>query len=185
MSAIWAKGLAYWESHYHGEDEFSLAHVHPFRFDFIMAKTPVHAELKVEIRAGFSHHTFTRNAREDEAELPTYVGAKYDPRIFCAKRYELSKRLPQIVRDLHKKRCYIADWNNYFVVELLSSAAFEYRVYFEVRNVSSICPAVKLFVQSAYVDRRDRAPNSKKQKTSFAALIVEALQKQTPQLSGV
>jgi hypothetical protein len=175
MSANWAKGLAYWKPHYHSEEPISLTHLHPFRFDFLMLQTAVYPELKVEIRVGFSHHTFTRDAKEDEGHLPTYVGAKYDKRIFCPKRYELSKRLPKIVRGLDKKRCYIADRNNYFVVDLLSSAEVEYRVYFDVRNVGNASAAVKLFVQSAYVERRDRAPNSKKQKTSLAALVIKAL----------
>ena len=76
-----------------------------------------------------------------------YSTGPRDLRKFCPDRYELSKRLPDFVRELDGRKCFFADRYNYFIVELPETlpAGFEYWVFFDVRSVDEP-DAVLLFI---------------------------------------
>ena len=62
----------------------------------------------------FSHHTFTRGIKENEASPEIFIYPyPRDLRIFDNTRYELSKLLPQIVENLPKQFCYHGGYSRY------------------------------------------------------------------------
>jgi|GEM_PF-1696709 len=181
MSAKWAEKLTRWRP-YESEDRiYDLSHVHPFRYTLTLAAMPNHAAREVEVRIGFSSHTFTVGCEPpDVAHL--HYSRPNDPRKFCPERYELSKRLQDIMRNLEHRKCFFTNYKNYFVVELPETlaAGFEYWVFFDVRNVGER-DAVLIFVESAYVGDATKTPyRSRREKVGFKVLVNKALQNQRP-----
>jgi hypothetical protein len=174
MSADWAKKLTRWPPHHDGSNSHLLTHVHPFMFTTVMPPSGSRPALSVDIRVGFSHHTFTRKALPEDAGVQPYLGRPSEPRIFCSERYALSQGLGAILRSLPERSCYFAKRENFFVIEGLQPNQ-EYRIFFDVRNVGA-SNAVLLYVQSAYPADKDVAPGSKRQKVRFRVLLTCALE---------
>src|SRR5262245_36290407 len=122
MSAKWAEKLTRWRPYTIEGRTYDLSHVHPFRYLLRLAETPNHSGREVEIRVGFSAHTFTIGCHAGDVPHEHYSRPN-DPRSFCPKRYELSKRLPDLVRSLEKRKCFFTNHKNYFVVDLPEALA--------------------------------------------------------------
>jgi len=108
-----------------------------------------------------------------------YSTGPRDLRKFCPARYELSRGLPDVVRKLDGRKCFFADRDNYFIVELPGTLppGFEYWVFFDVRGVDDP-DAVLLFIQSAYVGDSRKSPRGRKgEKVGFRVLVNKALAK--------
>lgn len=147
-----------------------------------MPASAKHAAVTVDVRVGFSCHTFTRDPEIGETTAP-YLTRDYEKRHFCPRRYALSKTLPEIVRSLPARSCYYADGDNYFVIEAheLLLPGEEYRVFFNVRHGGE-AGAVLVFVQSAYpADTSKGAPRGfRYQKVGFRVLVNHALRRSKP-----
>jgi hypothetical protein len=166
----------------HNGVSHSLGHVHPFKFITALEATDKYAAKTVEIRVGFSCHTFTREPASGDAGVPPYLAKDSEVRMFCPDRYALSKLLPDIVRSLPKRKCYFARLQNYFVVELPQQLpqGTEYRIFFDVRNIGE-ADAVLLFVQSAYAATHGTGPRGiRDKKVGFRVLLNLALQNKRP-----
>lgn len=147
------------------------------RFPLLLPGRPNQPAKEVEIRVGFSAHTFTTGCLIAEEPDPQYSTGPHDLRKFCPDRYELSKVLPGVIRDLDGRKCFFAGRDNYFVVEMPGTlaAGFEYWVFFDVRGVRDP-GAVLLFVQSAYAADRTKSPRGRKgAKVGFRVLVHKAL----------
>ena len=85
----------------------------------------------------------------DEAHGP--YSAKSDPRKFDHERYELSKLLEDIIRNIGNRGCFFTEYENFFIVE-------------------------HFVVQSAYVGKRVKLPGGiRKKKVTFRTLVTKAL----------
>ncbi len=179
MSARWASKLPRWPPHNVAGRIYDLAHLHPFRYTLLLAERPGQPAREVEVRVAFSAHAFTTGCLITEDPDHHYSTGPRDLRKFCPARYELSKRLPDVVRKLDGRKCFFADRDNYFIVELPGTlpAGFEYWVFFDVRGVDDP-DAVLLFIQSAYVGDSRRSPSGRKgEKVGFKVLVSKALAK--------
>jgi hypothetical protein len=180
MSMEWAKGLPWWAP-YRGEGvTYDLSHLHPFRYHLQLEAKGDRRALTVEIRVAFESHTFTVGCLMAESPHLQYSGGQHDLRRFCPTRYELSKLLPDVIRNLRVRRCYFALRNNFFVVELPRGLQpdREYRVFFDVRPTPDR-DAVMVRVQSAYVGDKANPPIGRTaKKVGFAVLVVKALARQ-------
>jgi hypothetical protein len=135
----------------------------------------------VEVRVGFSCHTFTRACGDADLPEQRYSAAR-EARTFCPDRYALSHLLPDIVRGLGGRKCFYAKRQNYFTVELPAQLppGHEYRIFFHVRAVDE-AGTVLLFVQSAYAVPRDSGPHGRREKkVGFNVLVNLALQGRRP-----
>jgi hypothetical protein len=178
MSAKWARTLPRWPAHEAAGQTYDLSHLHPIRYPLLLPAHPNHRAQEVEVRVGFSAHTFTTGCLIAEDPDTQYSTGPRDLRKFCPERYELSKTLPDVVRKLDGRKCFFADRHNYFVVELPGAlpAGFEYWVFFDVRGVDDP-GAVLLFVQSAYVGDSKMSPRGRKgEKVGFRVLVNKALE---------
>jgi hypothetical protein len=182
VSSSWARRLTRWWDHEHQGVRHSLAHLHPFRFITALPQSDKYLPRTVEIRVGFSCHTFTRERASGDSGATPYLARDTEIRMFCPDRHALSKLLPDIVRSLPSRDCFYAKQQNYFVVELPNTLppGEEYRVFFNVRKVD-VPDAVLVFVQSAYAAGRGIAPSGiTRKKVGFRVLLNLALQGRRP-----
>ena len=177
MSATWANKLPRWPPHNPAGQVCDLSHLHPLRYALVLDARPGLPARVVDVRVAFSAHTFTRGCLISEDPDYHYSSGPRDLRKFCPDRYELSKRLPDVVRQLDGRKCFFADRDNYLIVELPESLppGFEYWVFFDVRGVEDP-DAVLVFIQSAYVGDGTKLRRGRKgQKVGFRVLVNKAL----------
>ena len=96
---------------------FDISHLHPFRYSLKLPETSTYPAREVDVRVGFSSHTFTRSCEHDEEPHAAY-SRENDPRMFCHARYALSKRVPDVIRKLDGRDCLYGNRDNYLVIEL-------------------------------------------------------------------
>jgi hypothetical protein len=183
VSSAWSKKLTRWWDYDHNGVVHSLAHVRPFKFITTLPATEKYLACTVEIRVGFSCHTFTRVPASGDCGVKPYLVRNGETRMFCPHRHVLSKELPDIIRGLPRRTdCFYAGQQNYFVVNLPAQLAptDEYRVFFNFKPIDDP-DAVLLFVQSAYAARKGTGPSGiTGKKVGFRALLVQVLEKQQP-----
>lgn len=141
-----------------------LSHLHDVTLSFTQLAKGENPERVYEIDVEFSLHCFTSGLKPGEAVDPTlrYCDSR-ECRHFDVLRYELSKQLPAIVADLHRKKCFHSGKGNFFLVELVNAhgAVEQYEIYFALSRVSGGAGRLKLFVQSAYVRTQGKQPQRK------------------------
>ncbi|MFC4298857.1 hypothetical protein ACFO0J_12465 [Castellaniella hirudinis] len=127
-------------------DVYPLNHLHPFRFPLELERGPV------TISVAFAMHCFTRGIQSEDTSGDMYQDAR-EKRTFCPERYQLSRLLPRLVRDLASASCRFAKSGNYVTVEAvdLNGNRRVYGVFFNVRQWKHEGgPRILLTVQSAY-----------------------------------
>jgi hypothetical protein len=114
---------------------------------------------RVDVMYGL--HCFTRGRGQ---KLPQENALLYqddrETRVFDLARYELSKRLPEIIEGLAQRKCYHTGKGNFFSVEIVNENGeiVEYDIFFAASR-SSTKGRINLFVQSAYVRDANYASN--------------------------
>lgn len=115
------------------------------------ADVPLARPREVEVRVGFSNHTFTTK-KPDPRHGPEYR-YHYSPegRYFCPDRYRLSFLLPDLVRDFRNRNCFRAKYENFLILDIpeMLDDGFEYRIFFILRP-SGEAGALALIIESAY-----------------------------------
>jgi len=111
------------------------------------------AVFKVDIE--FSFHCFTSRLLEVEFDPKLKYSDAREVRVFNFERYELSKRLPDIVRSLATRKCLHTGRGNFVTVEVVGDdgQARKYLVFFEPSK-SERKGRLNLYIQSAYVGER-------------------------------
>jgi hypothetical protein len=182
MSAHWKDRHTRWWPHHVGGVPRSLTHLHPFSFSHTLPLTDKYPAVTVEVRVAFSCHVFTRDQTADDGGMKPYIVRERETRMFCEKRYNLSKGLKALVESLATRPCFFTGQQNYFTVDMPSalSATEEYRVFFDVRPSGQ--NAVLVFVQSAYAaNLDDPAPRGvTRKKVGFNVLVNLALRGKRP-----
>jgi hypothetical protein len=140
---------------------YDLAHLHP---RFLTYEQPANGDVPARVYRVdviFGLHCFTRargqNVPHENALL---YGDDRETRVFDFVRYELSKRLPEIIEGLAQRKCYHTGKGNFFSVEIVreDGQVVEYDIFFAASR-SSTKGKINLFVQSAYVRDADYASN--------------------------
>ncbi|MQA42151.1 hypothetical protein [Rugamonas aquatica] len=128
---------------------YDLSHLHPFTFPLAMPAKGDLPALQFEIEVKFSLHCFTKEKVEDAQKGLDY-GDGRETRTFDFDRYEKSKVLPEIIKTLEQRKCYLAKENNYMTVELADrNKTVHYQIYF---SMAKLAPGrLTLYVRSAYV----------------------------------
>ncbi len=182
MGVSWSVGLMRWIPHKDGTGRsFSLDHLHPFRFQFVMPAANGRLETSVMIHVGFGLHCFTRCSEPADPECDRY-GDDRESRTFDRERYELSKQLRPIVEGLRQRQCAFARDDNYVTVDLgdVGGVQTRYGVFFNIKRWKERGPnAVLLVVQSAYrLDEGKQVPG--RGRIKFQALVGHALRGTRP-----
>lgn len=154
-----------WDAFSYKGITYDLGHLHPFCFQYKQQATVNKPESIFNVQLCFSLHCFTKDGLLSSSSPLNYSDAK-ETRTFNFDRYELSKKLPEIVMSLHMRKCMHTTRGNYFVIDVDTPDAgkLEYEVFFNVgkleNNVASI------YIESAYVrdeaHMKNRPPTTKK-----------------------
>jgi len=112
---------------------YDLSHLDSFTFEFRVPEKDGKPAQVYTIEAEFSWHCFTHGIKHGEkiAEALIYWHGR-EQRLFDERRYHLSKRLPEIIRNLGSRKCYHTGRGNYSKVEFLNDndVRAEYAIFF-------------------------------------------------------
>jgi hypothetical protein len=149
---------------------YDLTHLHPTTVKYTQDQKDGAREYTVDVAFGL--HCFTRGAADGEIVDPKaqYADAK-ESRVFDKDRYELSKRLPDLVKALSTAKCYHTDRGNFFTVDIIreENKILQYEVYFTI--FLSGTGTLVLRVQSAYVRDSKHRVNRKGKSVRFFILL--------------
>jgi hypothetical protein len=143
----------FWKEFKYNGVTYDLSHLHPFVMNHIQPAKNDQPERHYLIEVIFSLHCFTRSKKgEENIDHNLLYSDSREERIFDFIRYECSKQLPQIIRELGKRKCYHTGHGNYFTVEIKHSNGIteEYDIFFKMAR-SKEKNRLTLFVQSAYL----------------------------------
>ncbi|ESQ81033.1 hypothetical protein [Asticcacaulis sp. YBE204] len=138
--------MSYWTKLIIDDVNLSLTHLEPFSFECLARDGAAPAAISVR----FNDHCFTKALDPEQHSpedliRPSYA-ARTERRVFCRIRYELSFRLPDIIRTLGSKR--IASTREGNLVRLELDNGETYAVFFTLRRKGR--DHADLFVVSAY-----------------------------------
>lgn len=183
MGVNWNAGNVRWTPYTDPQGKsFPLNHLHPFRFDYCIPATDSNKELSASIQVGFSMHCFTRGRVEGDDPALLYRDDR-EVRTFDHNRYELSKKLKELVQALDQRTCLHAKQDNYMVIDLENTqkVTVRYGVFFNLKKVgrSNGRPELLLVVQSTY----ELTPGKslpKSEKIGFKVLVRHVINGTTP-----
>ena len=178
MASDWASSFTRWSPHVAEDGQsYNLTHLHPHRMQIELTARLGYPAQTIEVRVGYSSHTFTKSCPEEDSPHHQY-SKPHDLRVFCNERYQHSLQLRAIMESIEGRRCYATNHKNYFIIEnspsLSLSAGTEYWVFFDTRKAGPA--ALRLFIESAYAGEKARAPRGRSREAiGFRALASKTL----------
>lgn len=150
--------------------EVGCDHLAPFRFVFdTVTRQGVHCFVQ------FTTHCFSdKYDPARHAENIVVIDERGQLRCFDHDRYELSKGLEALIRNLPGNRVYQTPESNFAIINMQDGR--EYRVFFNVRRLGK--KKVRLYVESAYPPDAERfqvVPATAYQKVRFGLLVDRVL----------
>lgn len=148
-----------WKPYTFGGTEYDLSHLHPSTCRYEQPakdNKPAHV---YTVDVIFSHHCFTRKIPNDECpDAALCYSDDRETRLFDYQRYDVSKKLPDIIAGLGKSKCFHTGYDNYLSIQLVDAqgVTVEYDIFFAVTRASKR-GALNLYVQSAYVRDEEHA----------------------------
>lgn len=156
---------------------YDLRHLHPTTLTYVQPSDSNSPERIYLVDIQFGLHCFTRGIGvEGAADRTMLYSDARESRIFDFSRYELSKRLPSLVRNLTRCKCYHTNHGNFFTVYLIGDGKEKdrYEVYFALSR-STRSKVLNLFVQSAYVRDAHHYSRRKMKSVRFFVLLFNTL----------
>jgi len=131
-------------------DRLSIAHLQPC----IIECECKGLDRKLRIRVAFANHCYTEDFnpdRHDQKDILLYDSPS-KPRCFCALRYELSKRLPEIIATLPDQKVHqTPEARNYVFFAKINVSHRPYEIFFMLQRAGKDAPEdLRLTVESAY-----------------------------------
>lgn len=144
---------------------YDLAHLHPETVDYVKPAKGDDPERVYHVNVTYSLHCFTHEPEDGEVVDPAmWCTDGRERRVFDLQRWQLSRLLPGIIRDLMQQKCFHGGNRNFltiFIPNPADKAVLKYEVYFQVSRASQPKGYLNLYVQSAYV-REQRADEGKR-----------------------
>ncbi|SFW55788.1 hypothetical protein SAMN02800691_2130 [Luteibacter sp. UNCMF366Tsu5.1] len=160
-----------------------LYHLHPFRYEVVMPAKDGRPETVVAVHVGFGMHCFTKKVEKGDDPSNRYADDR-EERTFDFERYEHSKRLRTIARELQQRQCAFAKNENFVCLDLTDANGerLRYGVFFNIKKWAGQGRgdnAVLLVIQSAYC-LDPKKPDPCRGKIRFNVLLGHALRGTTP-----
>ena len=98
---------------FNGEN-YELSHLNTFHHKFIQAAQGNKPERVYDCIIEFSHHCFTKSPNSNAGETLNSYSADLlyetskETRVFCFERYDLSFKLPSLIKELHTLKCFFS-----------------------------------------------------------------------------
>lgn len=175
-----------WHAHDMDGVVYDLTHLDPFDLTVHVAAVeakpgrPGKIAFAITLIVHFSHHCFTTSCTADApvASVRAYTDTRRgETRNFCVGRWTLSKCLPDLIRTLQARRCYLTGRGNFFTVEGAGTVG-DYTVFFNVRMVAA--GRAIFFVESAYERFDSPHRNGGVQKIGLNAILRNMRQGRRP-----
>lgn len=140
-----------WKEFVYQGKTYDLSHLHPFEIWFERPAQHGKPPVSFRVEAHFSLHCFSRRMGDEPYDKGLIYPGVSEVRLFDLYRYELSRRLPDIIRSLPRRQIRQTGHGNYICVEVITETGIrvEYDVFFKVRKVAR--GRLELRVESAYV----------------------------------
>lgn len=151
MSAHKIPHDCYWKPHNEAGQSYDLTHLHPFDLDIVQPASGDKPANTYQSEVIFSIHCFTRNKKDGErVGLDRMYSDTRESRVFCPDRYELSRLLPDFVRNIDKGLD--TGKGNFLTFKAMNSSgvAIEYTVFFTLSRSSKIKGTLNFYINSAY-----------------------------------
>ncbi len=138
---------------------YCFEHLNPFTTTFTLPAKLNQPSQTYHCIIEFSSHCFTRsfNTRQNETfhniSSELIYRDKKETRIFCPERYELSLRLPGILKTLNQYKCFFTSADDKFLtIELLTEKQekVQYEIYFSLKKSNKANTDIHIFINSAY-----------------------------------
>lgn len=157
---------------------YSLSHLNSFRVTYIQPATKDKQEKKYHCIIEFSTHCFTKDPHKNTSDNTKYSDeliykTEKENRIFCFERYNLSFRLPNILKnEMTKNKCYFTSANDKFLsIDVIEDEKkINYEIYFSLKKSSLKECDVHIFINSAYI-RSDNKTIPRRKNISFFVLL--------------
>ncbi|MFC6199393.1 hypothetical protein [Ponticaulis profundi] len=126
----------------------------------------------------FSNHCYTEAFVEGVHRESACVMDNKAKRAFCPERYDLSKKIPQMIAALCDAKVFLTPEQNFFQLSSrIDGVDGEYRMFFRVRKARHGDCELRIFVESAYSpDPRTIVPTYRMQKVRFKLVIDKAIE---------
>lgn len=165
---------------------YDLSHLAPFSHVYVQAACPKTGAAEKHYRCivEFSGHCFTKspNLRQHETlddfpidlhyELTTQKNVK-ETRIFDFERYQHSLQLPNIIKELDKRKCFFTSADDKFLTVEIQSETGEklnYEIYFSLKKANAKNHDVHIYINSAYIRDGVSIANNRKSIKLFTLL---------------
>lgn len=163
-----------WKYIHFEEQRYELDHLNDFHFEAIQPATQTKSEMRTEIKVTFGWHCYTRSPEQNET-AQTHRNERGEQRCFCPIRYEHSKHLSKIIKELSERNILQTGKGNFLTIKIVDHDGNkrDYEIYFTLRKQEKKKP-LKLYVESAYL--RDELAEAIRQKSrhqpiKFAILV--------------
>ncbi|HWU61494.1 MAG TPA: hypothetical protein VN112_05655 [Ensifer sp.] len=138
--------MAYFKSKTIRGQVYDLDHLDPFDFDIEVEG------VTIVVHVEFTCHCFTEALKQEHTPDLRYAHGK-ETRAFDIQRYELSKKLPEMLRTLGTRSVYHTQQGSFFVLrdEDIEGLKVPYLVFFSAFKATDKRVHVQLLVRSAYL----------------------------------
>ncbi|MBA2929466.1 hypothetical protein G9Q86_12870 [Pseudomonas sp. CCUG 57209] len=161
-----------WKAATIGETVYDLSHLSPHLWEITIPGREGKPELPLRVNITYGLHCFARAPLPGEiVSADGWYEDSREKRVFCCLRWELSKRLPDIIATLGERRCMHTGREEFVTVEVVHQGrTFDYAVFFTVTKAKKAEGAhLNLFVNSAH-ERYD--PLKYKKPISFKFILL-------------
>ncbi|ARD10453.1 MULTISPECIES: hypothetical protein [Pseudomonas] len=155
-----------------GDTTYELNHLHPHFWDIVIPGKDGKPDLSLKLNISYGLHCFARDRLPGESiEDGHWYQDNREKRVFCPLRWELSKRLPDIIRTLGDRRCMHTGREEFVTVQVVHGGrSYDYAIFFTVTKAKKAEGAqLNLFVNSAH-ERVDPLRYTKPIKFKFILL---------------
>jgi hypothetical protein len=132
---------------------YNLAHLDPCTLRYERPAEGNRAAEAYTVDVVFTLHCFSRAPRpEERGRIELMYSDGYENRLFDFRRYEMSKRLPEIPRSLPERKAFHnGNRRNFFMVEMIAEdgTTVEYDIFFKVKK--NVKGRLGMIVETAFV----------------------------------
>ena len=131
---------------------YNLDHLQPLQHTVTLSAHNGNPELILLLDVKFSNHCYSEGAPQTPNDPPSFVDHNKKPRWFCPVRHQMSLKLPNIIQEIHTRKCLFTGKHNWLVVESQNAygTITKYHVYFKLKKHNTNKDALVMYVESAY-----------------------------------
>ena len=147
------------------EKEYVLSHLQPMEFDITLKAHNANPKLDIAINVVFSNHCYTEGVTTLSDASHDFVDHNSQRRWFSPERHKSSEILPELVKQLHTRKCCFTGRNNWLIIELQGSDGKDipFHIFFSIWKNKEKGNSLCLRIDSAYFKTKgDNSPTRRR-----------------------